>query len=439
MQALLSYDQSPPMAAPFRFFLTAPVFSALAGVLLLWEGPDMLVSRWTPAVLALTHLITVGFMMQVMLGAMVQILPVVAGANMARPLLISTVVHAALVIGTLFLVTAFLTFAPYWFFAAAVFLGAGTTAFVVIAVQALWGVPSISPTIGGLKLALVGLVVAVVLGVLMSISFGGSLDLPLLQLADIHLGWGVVAWGLVLLAAVAYVVVPMFQLTPNYPVWFGRYFLGSALAVVIVWSGAGFLLPASVELLAGTGVVVVTVLFALVTLDLQRRSKRARFDATQRFWQMAMLSVLSACMVWGAAMVLPVVGEWPGWPLLFGVLVLFGGFVSVMTGMLYKIAPFLIWLHLQNAGQGKVMAPNMKKIIEEAAMTRQMRAHFASCLLLFLAVFWPEWLVYPAGLALFGAQVWLGTNLIRAMKVYRAHLSRLQKLAHAQHHAEISA
>ena len=140
-----------------------------------------------------------------------------------------------------------------------------------------------------------------------------------------------------------------------------------------------------------------------------------------------------------STMVLPVVGEWPGWPLLFGVLVLFGGFVSVMTGMLYKIAPFLIWLHLQNAGQGKVMAPNMKKIIEEAAMTRQMRAHFASCLLLFLAVFWPEWLVYPAGLALFGAQVWLGTNLIRAMKVYRAHLRRLQKLAHAQHHAEISA
>ena len=33
MQALLSYDQSPPIAAPFRFFLTAPVFAILAGVL----------------------------------------------------------------------------------------------------------------------------------------------------------------------------------------------------------------------------------------------------------------------------------------------------------------------------------------------------------------------------------------------------------------------
>lgn len=38
MQALLSYDQSPPMAAPFRFFLTAPFFGVLAGALLLWQG-----------------------------------------------------------------------------------------------------------------------------------------------------------------------------------------------------------------------------------------------------------------------------------------------------------------------------------------------------------------------------------------------------------------
>jgi hypothetical protein len=100
MQALLSYDQSPPIAAPFRFFLTAPVFGILAGVLLLWSDADLFVSRWTPAALALTHLITVGFMLQVMLGAMVQILPVVAGANMPRSSLVSGVVHAAISFGS---------------------------------------------------------------------------------------------------------------------------------------------------------------------------------------------------------------------------------------------------------------------------------------------------------------------------------------------------
>jgi len=84
MQALLSFDQAPPFAAPFRFFLTAPAFGMLAGALLLASGPDALASRWTPAALALTHLVTVGFMLQAMLGALLQIMPVVAGANLLR-------------------------------------------------------------------------------------------------------------------------------------------------------------------------------------------------------------------------------------------------------------------------------------------------------------------------------------------------------------------
>jgi hypothetical protein len=86
----------PPRSA---FFLTAPLFALLAGMLLLWSGPDLFASRWTPAALALTHLISAGFMLQVMLGAMIQILPVVAGANIAQPLLLATLVHAALTLG----------------------------------------------------------------------------------------------------------------------------------------------------------------------------------------------------------------------------------------------------------------------------------------------------------------------------------------------------
>lgn len=70
MQDLLSFDQSPPLAAPLRFFLTAPLFAILAGLTLLASGPDALASRWTPAMLALTHLVAVGFMLQVMLGAL---------------------------------------------------------------------------------------------------------------------------------------------------------------------------------------------------------------------------------------------------------------------------------------------------------------------------------------------------------------------------------
>jgi len=165
--------------------------------------------------------------------------------------------------------------------------------------------------------------------------------------------------------------------------------------------------------------------FAVVTLRIQRSSKRARFDANQHCWRVAMLSASAAGAVWLLAMLIPALGEWAGWPLLCGVLLLFGGFMTVIVGMLYKIVPFLIWLHLQNAGARGVPAPNMKKIIAERDMDRQVRAHFLACALALAAVFWPAWFVYPAGLALVLANGWLMRNLWSGASVYRAHLRKI--------------
>ena len=245
MQALLSYDQSPPLYAPMRFFLTAPCFGMLAGLLVLWSGwsgsdVELNASRWTPVVLALTHLITVGVMLQVMLGAVIQIMPVLAGANMVKPMRLARVVHALISLGALTLTAAFLSSSPLLFKLAALLLGLGIAYFVGSAVYALYGIPSSSPSIRGLKIAILGLSVTVGLGATLAITLGGSLGLPSSTLADIHLGWGFVAWGTILLAAVAYVVVPMFQLTPAYPDWFGRWYSVSLLVVVLLWTIAEY-------------------------------------------------------------------------------------------------------------------------------------------------------------------------------------------------------
>lgn len=432
MQTLLSYDQSPPVSAPFRFFLTVPFFGILAGLLLLWSGSDIFASRWTPTALALTHLITAGFMLQSMLGAMVQIMPVLAGANMRRPMLVVGIVHTAITLGALFLVAAFLSFSPAVFKVAALFLGAGIAVFVGSAAYALYGITSATPTVLGLKLALVGLSVTVGLGVLMAVSLGWSLDMPLMQLTDIHLSWGFVAWGTTLLAAVGYVVVPMFQLTPAYPEWFGRWFSLWVFVVLALWTLVEFGGWSLVSAFLGATIVAIVALFAGMTLNIQRRSKRPRFDASQHYWRVAMLSALAACAVWLAARVVPMIGEWQGWPLLCGVFLLFGGFMSVIVGMFYKIVPFLVWLDLQNQGKGHVMAPNMKKIIVAREMDRQMLAHFSSYALLLLSVFWAEVFVYPAGLALVLANGLLLRNLLSAMSTHRNHLLKIESVISAK-------
>jgi hypothetical protein len=261
--------------------------------------------------------------------------------------------------------------------------------------------------------------------VALTASLGWSLDVPLMELTDIHLVWGFVGWGAVLLAAVAYVVVPMFQITPAYPGGFERWFSIAVLAMVGAWSVVEYFSLSVASFLLGLVVVIIVATFAVVTLKLQRGSKRARFDANQHCWRVAMLSALAAGGVWLLAMRVPAFGEWTGWPLLCGVLLLFGGFMTVIVGMLYKIVPFLIWLHLQNAGARRVLAPNMKKIIAERDMDRQVRAHFLACALALAAVFWPAGFVYPAGLALVLANGWLMRNLWSGVSVYRAHLQKI--------------
>jgi hypothetical protein len=58
----LSLDQAPPIGVPMRFFLTTPLFAIAAFALLLWQDPDLLFSRWNPALLGATHLLTLGYM-----------------------------------------------------------------------------------------------------------------------------------------------------------------------------------------------------------------------------------------------------------------------------------------------------------------------------------------------------------------------------------------
>lgn len=416
----MSFESAPPLAAPLRFFLTAPLFAVLAGLLIAVDGPDVFASRWMPATLAATHLLTVGFMLQMMFGALIQILPVVAGANLARPLLVARIVHAGLSIGALLLVGGFYFGQPLLLSSAALLLALTVIVFLAATLRALIGVPSTSPTIRGVKLALLGLAVVVSLGVVMALALahGWALPLPLPVLTDLHAGWGLGGWAGVLLAAMAYVVVPMFQLTPGYPARPSWWFPLVMLTLLLLWSGAvladwsaGIRLSQALAALAGLA-------FVGLTLRLQSRRRRARADVTYRYWQLGLVASVFALFMLLTATLWPAAAELAGWTLIFGILLIAGGFLSFIIGMLYKIVPFLTWMHLQNFGQAKVPAPNMNKILSSLAMERQMKAYAGAVGLLLAAAVQPEWLSRLAGLAFALANGWLWLNLVGAVRSY---------------------
>jgi hypothetical protein len=413
----LSFDQAPPISVPYRFFLAAPVFGVAAGILLLWSGGDALASRWTPQALALTHLLALGFMLQAMSGALFQFIPVAVGGNVWRPTLVANTLQPLMLLGTLLLVAGFLWHRPEWLSAAVPLFLLAIGGFVVVVGLALWRTPATGMTLWTLRLAIGGLAVTLVLGALLALALGHGLALPIIELTNIHLAWGLGGWALMLLAGVSYHVVPMFQLTRPYPLGFSRSFGPLLLFALCAWSLQSLSDETRWMPAIALSLLTIPATYAAMTLWLQQTRRRKIHDTTSLYFRIAMLSLL-AFSVSGAAFVLyPETGDDPRAAVWLGVLAFAGVFVSAISGMMYKIMPFLNWLHLQHLGAPMSAVPNMKKMIPAEAMTGQMRLHVLALLLLLAAV-WQPALTRLAGAVFAASSAWLGWNILAAVKRY---------------------
>ena len=423
----LTLEQAPPISVPFRFFTVAPLFGVAAALLVIYHGPEIFDSRWTPAALGLTHLLTLGFMGFVMCGAMMQMLPVLGGAVVPRVIAVGSTVHVALLLGTISLSAGFLASSPPLMTLAGVLLAAGFGVFITALLVVLTRKPAANRTISAMRYALYALGATVVLGlVLLAVLAGLNPGVDPVLLTNIHLGWGVLGWIGLLVCGVGYQVVPMFQMTPRYPEWLTRRLVPVLFSGLLAWS--------VIALFAGhegiwsnlwTLIFVVGYgAFALVTVHLQIQRRRKTEDVTRNFWTLGMVSILAAAALWTGAVFLEGTLVMSNFPFLLGILLIPGFAISVANGMLYRIVPFLIWFHLQHCHIATAPAiefsvPNVKKIIPTVWMRWQFRFHLAALLLLLAASITPDLFLYPAGAVLLISFTLLSRNLIASMMYFR--------------------
>ena len=369
----LRTEQAPPLAIPLSFFAVAPAALVAAGV---WLIVDPVTHRWSPAAMAVTHLGTLGLLGSVMLGALYQMVPVVAGAPVPA-IRLAHGVHVAWVGGLVALLVG-LAGAGSWFLHLAVtLLGLAILLFLGPVALGLARAPTRSETVTGMRGAVLGLVGVVAAGALLALGRSGVAVPGAWHLTvGGHLGLGLVVWVGGLLTAVSWQVVPMFYLTPEIPRAARLVTLGGVIVtlvgVPIVWAtGARGLWLAAV---VGVGAAAIWLVHPVTVVRALRGRRRKRMDGSQHFWWAAMALAPAVFLAGVAAVTLPDLR----WPVLFGWLAIWGWAGMVVHGMLTRIVPFLVWFHRFSALVGKVEVPPMRRLLPDAWVKRALAVHGAT-------------------------------------------------------------
>ena len=424
----LTLDSLPPINIPLRFFLTAPWFGILAALLLMFNGPGLWTSHWNPALIGLTHLITLGFVTMTMLGALYQLLPVLSGEQIPGGSLVARAVHLLLVAGVLCLSAGFV-FREYFLLGVAVVL----LALALVGFTVAIGSKLVTNIAGGdsihaMRLAVVALVVTIGLGFYRALGYLYPLA-STWNLTMLHVSWALLGWILILIMGVSFQVIPMFQVTPDYPSWVSRFIPSLIFACLLLLAFVQVpLVVNGLVIVLGAAVLV----YAGFSLRLTGQRKRKLMDVSVRFWQLGLSCLVLAVLLFWLIFLLPDIAAAAQLSsrgmMLVAVLMIPGFACSIIMGMLQKIVPFLAFLHLQRHCAANIRAirslPNMHGFISPARSLWLFRIHAVALAALLSAVMYDP-LTGIAGLALLLDFGWLAFLMINATRLYAGTRRRI--------------
>ncbi|MBT4518891.1 MAG: hypothetical protein HOC23_02705 [Halieaceae bacterium] len=427
----LSLDTIPPIHIPFRFFNTAPWMGLFASLILLWGGDRVFYSQWNPELLGITHLLTLGFMAMVMLGAMFQLVPVISGELIPGGGKVATCVHSMLLIGLLLLVAGF-----YWqewslFRWAIPLLLLAFLVFIAALASLLLRRIGGGDSIYSIRFAALSLVVTLALGILRAAQYMGlGLSLPLMNITDIHIAWGLGGWVLLLVMGASYQVIPMFHVTPNVPTPLARAMPSAVFLSLLLLTVAQHPLLQALAMIIWCSAAFIYGVFCVRLLN---RRKRKIPDVTARFWHLALTCLMGTALLllglyFGGHLVPEGIISSKA-PVVIGILMIYGFAISVIMGMLQKIVPFLSFLHLQRRCMTSFellkTLPHMGEIVPAPRSRWQFRIHLAA-LLMVLATAMIGAMVEVAAILMAVDFGWLGFTLASATHLYIKTSARIE-------------
>ncbi len=379
---------SPSPTLVFAHFAGAGGFLLLAGVAAFAGASDLAAFYDKPHLLAITHLLVLGWINLCAFGVLLQLVPVVFYAPLRWPRLAwgHLVIYVA---GASGLVAAFWIGrfdAPLIAAAAVVWLGIALLVFNLGATLVGSGKRDITSwLIAG---ALVNLLLTATVGLLLAVNFTHPfLPASHLEFLELHAHLGFAGWLLCLIMGAGRRLLPMFLVAPEPPP------RRAALAFVAVESGlvlwgaglwlaphAAWIVPAAIALL-----VLGLALWLIEAATIVRTRSRRALDpalktAVVALGLLAVAAAAGVAVARSAGLASPAVQA-------YGALFLLGAVSLLIQAFLYKIIPFLVWLHRWSGLVGRQPVPNLRGIAGVAWMRTQLAIFAAGVALLVAGMF----------------------------------------------------
>jgi hypothetical protein len=355
-----------PFWLPASHFAIGLLFLTTAGLLLPFAAADLAAGRFLqPRVVAVVHLITLGWLTTSIMGALCQLFGVVLGTPL-RSVRLATATLLLFVPGLGLFVCALFTGETRLVVPGALSLAGGLVLFIINAAATLRRSTQRDLTWWALAVALGFLLATIAFGISLGVNLkSGHLAEGRMMALAVHVHVALAGWVGLVIMGVARRLLPMFLLSH------GAGERSVRVAIVATASGAGLLslfhramndvvFTVAVILLAAGAVALAVQIAGYV-----RKRHRPQLDAGLRLLLTGSAFVLAAV---AAGLINVTVGAAPARVTAYGIM-LIGGLALFVAGHYYKILPFLLWNHRYAPRVGKQPLPKIAELFSARVAT----------------------------------------------------------------------
>lgn len=340
------------------FYIYAAVSFLVATVLLACSGSALTQHYFHPRLLAITHIMALGWGTMIILGSSHQLLPVLIEGNLySRKLAQLSFILAAA--GIPLLVYAFYIFDFGWQARwGGTLVNAGVLSFVLNVAISIRNSKQENVHAIFLFTAACWLLATTAIGLALVYNFNYDfLPKDSLAFLSLHMHLGIIGWFLLLVVGVGSRLLPMFfisKYTNTKQLWLMYALINLGLTAFVIM----FLQFHGMHKLAVLPVALALVLFARFCYRAYRARIRRQVDGQMK------LSILSVLMIFIPLLFVIVISRWsagasdrPGLAMAYGFTIFFGWITSIILGMTFKTLPFIIWNKVYEEHAGLVKTP----------------------------------------------------------------------------------